>query len=386
MHALTPVLQPYDWGDAHTIPSMLGMPSSTAPVAEAWWGAHPVYPATIDGGEQGLDALIADDPMGALGPEIAEKHGHCLPYLLKILAIKKPLSLQVHPSREHAVAGYERENGLGIPVMDPQRTFRDDNHKPEMVVALTPTVVLTGFRPVEELRADLALLDADGARVLEGVLDDADDDEDAISEYVDACLRGIQPMPVLVSLKAAVAAGRGSDAMHTAADALDAHPGDPGVLVALAMNVVRLEPGEASFTGDGIVHSYQSGVALEIMANSDNVVRAGLTPKHIDLGQLLFLAQTRPTAPQVPTIEVDGPVTKFTTAADEFALALLRRGAFASQPGPRIVLALEGTTTVVAGGRVAILAAGESVFIGYSEGPAAVETAGLAAIATIPRG
>ncbi len=387
MRALTPALQNYDWGDTEMIPLMLGTPATGEPVAEAWWGAHPNSPAMAsdDEGSQGRDGVSAPDPVAALGPEVAAAFDGRLPYLLKVLAIAKPLSLQVHPNPEQAAAGFAREEDLGIARNVPERTFKDASAKPELVVALTPMVVLTGFRPVEELRADLALLDDGGARVLEGVLDDADDDEDAISEYVDTCLRGLHAMPVLVSLKAAVAAGRGSDAMHAAADALDAHPGDAGALVALAMNVVRLQPGEASFTGAGIVHSYQSGLGLEIMANSDNVVRAGLTSKPIDLGQLLYLAHTEPSAPDLPDVDIEGPVTHFATLTEDFSLSFLRKGAIVAQPGPRIVLALEGTTTVVAAGRTAILGAGESVFIAHSEGSAAIETAGLAAVASVPR-
>ncbi|WNM24966.1 mannose-6-phosphate isomerase, class I [Demequina capsici] len=387
MYALTPALQPYDWGDAETIPHMLGTPVTGEPVAEAWWGAHTSAPAIATGSEgvsRGLDEVIAEDPVRALGPEVAQAYGGVLPFLLKVLAIRKPLSLQVHPHADQAAAGFAREQELGVPLDAAARLFKDPRPKPELVVALTPLVVLTGFRPVAALRADLAFMDADGARVLEGVLDDADDDDDAISEYIDTCLRGIQPMPVLVSMKAAVAAGHGSASMHIAADALDAHPGDAGALVALAMNAVTLAPGEAAYTGAGIVHSYQRGVGLEIMANSDNVIRAGLTHKPMDLGQLLYLAHTSPSDPVLPAVDVEGAVTRFSTLAPEFALSLLRRGAIVAPPGPRIVLAVEGTTTVVAGGRTAVLAAGEAVFIAHAEGSAAIETGGMTAVASTP--
>ncbi|WP_159448465.1 mannose-6-phosphate isomerase, class I [Demequina sp. NBRC 110052] len=387
MYALTPALQTYDWGDATAIPRLLGTEPPGGPVAEAWWGAHPAAPAVAtarDGASLPLDALIAKDPVGALGADVAERFDGRLPYLLKVLAIAKPLSLQVHPSEDQARRGFDEDERLGLPIDDPARTYRDPNHKPEMILAVTPMTVLSGFRPVAELVADLALMDADGARVLEGVLGDADDEADAISEYIDACLRGIVTMPVLTSLKAAVAAGRGSDAMHAAANALDAHPGDPGALVVLAMNVVTLEPGDAVFTADGVVHSYQSGVGVEIMANSDNVIRAGLTSKPIDVGRLLYLANAEPEPPEVPRESTEGPVRTLRVPADEFALAVVSDGDTALPRGPRMVLAIDGEATLVAGGESRTLRTGEAAFVPASDGPLAVTVRGLATLAWVP--
>jgi mannose-6-phosphate isomerase len=201
MYTVRPALLPYVWGTSDDIPDLLGLEPTGAPVAEAWWGDHPLAPATcvMDGVEVGLDQVVATDPVSALGPDLAEAYEGRLPYLLKILAIGSPLSIQVHPSVSEAHAGFAREDAAGIPVESPERTYRDRNHKPEMLVALTPMVVLAGFRPAGEIRRDLERLDHPAALELAGLFGARVDDGLAIARYVRRCL-GMTDAQGLVSM------------------------------------------------------------------------------------------------------------------------------------------------------------------------------------------
>lgn len=387
MHALRPALQSYDWGSPTLLPAFLGVPPTGRPVAEAWWGTHAAGPAicTVEGREVPLDEFIAADPQGTLGPDIARVFEGKLPFLLKVLAIETPLSIQVHPSIEEARVGFAREEASGIPRDSAIRVFKDENHKPEMVVALSPMLLLAGFRPAALTRRDVMRLKHPDAPRLASALEGADQGA-AIAEYVELALTGVDT-PALVSEVVRVADEPGAGpSLLAAAAAAEHYPADGGVLVALAMNVVNLEPGEACFTPDGIVHSYQRGLGLEIMANSDNVIRAGLTPKHIDLDTLFEVANMAPSAPVRPDAERDEDATMLWPKAEEFLLTLVKRGPSTFLAHPRIVLALEGTTMVASDEETRELAAGEAVFVPFSDGDIAVATSGLAAVAGAPLG
>ena len=387
MYTVRPALLPYVWGTSDDIPDLLGMEPTGAPVAEAWWGDHPLAPATcvVDGVEVGLDQVVATDPVSALGPDLAEAYEGRLPYLLKILAIGSPLSIQVHPSASEAHAGFAREDAAGTPVDSPERTYRDRNHKPEMLVALTPMVVLAGFRPAGEIRRDLERLDHPAALELAGLLGDDVDDGVAIARYVRRCLGMTEPQGIVGALARAASETGAGGTLRVAGSAAALFPAEGGALVALAMNRVDLEPGEACFTPDGLVHSYQSGVGLEIMANSDNVVRAGLTVKHLDVDELLAVASTTPAAPTRPQSTTSDGAETLRPGADEFVLSLLRNGHATFVPAPRIVLAIEGETRLkVSGSDARTLSRGEAAFVPFSDGDLAVTSSGLAVVAGCP--
>ncbi len=387
MYSVRPALQRYAWGTPGDIPELLGLAPTGGPVAEAWWGVHPVAPAQcmVDGVEVGLDRLIAADPDSALGPDLAREYEGRLPFLLKVLAIGSPLSIQAHPSVRAAAAGFAREDAAGIPIDSPRRTYRDRNHKPELLVALTPMVVLSGFRRASEIRRDIERLEHPEAPGLAALLVAKDDEGEAIASFVRRCLEGADA-PGLVAAVVRSASEEGAHGSLLAAAAAAAYyPADGGVLVALAMNRLDLEPGEASFTPDGIVHSYQSGVGLEIMANSDNVVRAGLTPKHVDIDELLAVASTVPAPPVRPGATRVGGADAFPESAKEFALSLVRKGVGNFPAGPRIVLVIEGEATVsTERGGERMLARGEAVFAPFADGHLAVAARGLVAVAGCP--
>jgi mannose-6-phosphate isomerase len=387
MYSVRPALQPYAWGTPGDIPEFLGLAPQGGPVAEAWWGDHPVAPARcmVDGVEVGLDRLIAADPYSALGPDLARAYEGRLPFLLKVLAIGSPLSIQVHPSVRAAAAGFAREGAAAIPIDSPNRTYRDRNHKPELLVALTPMVVLAGFRPADEIRRDIERLEHPEAPGLAALLAARGDEGKAIASFVRRCLGGADAPGLVAAVVRSASQVGASGSLLAAAAAASRYPTDGGVLVALAMNRLDLEPGEACFTPDGIVHSYQSGVGLEIMANSDNVVRAGLTPKHIEIDELLAVASTVPAPPVRPRANRVGDAETFHESADEFALSLVRKGVGNFPAGPRIALVLEGEATVSTerGGEWR-LARGEAAFVPFADGRLTVVAQGLAAVAGCP--
>ncbi len=327
--ALTPAVQRFDWGAPDDLPRLLGIEADGGPYAEAWWGAHPLVPSGTDEGP--LDAVIARDPVGTLGVEVAQNFGR-LPYLLKVLSIARPLSIQVHPTAQIAEAGFAEEEARGVARDDRARTFKDAFHKPELVVAMTPMEILAGFRPAADLGRDIASLDSAGAAALGEALATG-----GLAAYVAAALDDghLDAVAELASLPPTAVGSLGAARL-----AAQRYPTDPGVLVVLAMNAISLAPGESVFTPAGIVHCYMGGMGLEIMANSDNVVRAGLTSKPINTVLLRRIALLEHTPPAHPVVSESGAVRHFHTEAEEFSLDLVEGGTATIADGPRIVLAL----------------------------------------------
>lgn len=357
-----PRLKAFAWGQTDSIPRMLGLGAVEGPVAEAWFGAHESAPSPLHGGGD-LATHIAAHP----GETVGDEH---LPYLLKILAIASPLSIQVHPTSEQARAGFDEEEDHRIALDDPKRVFRDPRHKPEMIVAITPVRALVGFRDAGELERDLHSLGADDlADLVRG--------SDSLLDYVIAVLdrgAGKDALDRLAHLP------DGDSAKALAGRAARAFPGDPGALVALAMNPVILAPGQACYVPPRVIHSYQSGIGVEIMANSDNVVRGGLTPKAMDVALLEDILDAQPRPADRPYMEVSGPATTYTVPADEFALIRLEHGETSVPASARILLALDETTVTTASGSET-LEAGEAAFIPLADGVVTIATEGVAFVA-----
>lgn len=370
--ALTPALQRYDWGSTQGIPDLLGLATDGGPYAEAWWGAHSSAPSLTASGP--LDALIAADPEGTLGAIVARDYGK-LPYLLKFLSIAKPLSIQVHPTLERARSGFAAEEDAGVAITDSERIYKDASHKPEMLFAVTDMTVLSGFRPAAELMSDLERLGED-ASILRDALRTG-----GIAGYVTAALTGDHAI-VLNKLARGLTGGGAS--AHIASEALAHFENDAGALVALAMNALTLKPGEALYTPSGTVHCYIRGDGMEIMANSDNVVRAGLTHKPINANLLRELAVLSPAAPVVPDEAIIGSARRLSTDAAEFEFVVVSNGVFDAESGPRIVLALDGEARLKTAHDVTILGRGDSVFVADSEGPVHIEANGVVVIASVP--
>ena len=390
MELLRGAIRTYAWGSRTAIAEFTGRPVPAAhPEAELWLGAHPQDPARVetDQGDVSLLETLVADPDGQLGPAARSRFGDALPFLVKVLAADEPLSLQTHPSRQQAVEGYLREEKLGIPVTSPVRNYRDASHKPELLIALQPFEALAGFRPV---RLTVELLRALGVAELDPYVDLLNDQSDADGLRALFTTWITAPQPDIDVLVPAVLDGAinyiTSGATRFAAEARtvlelgESYPGDAGVLASLLLNRITLAPGQAIFLPAGNLHTYLRGVALEVMANSDNVLRGGLTPKHVDVPELLRVLDFAPTieAQLRPPTHRDGISLVFDTPADEFAASVLTLDgehlghevdAPARHDGPQILLCIEGATSVHGKSKTLLLNRGMAAWVGADDGP-----------------
>ncbi|MCA2215571.1 mannose-6-phosphate isomerase, class I [Jidongwangia harbinensis] len=388
VYPLTGVIRPYAWGSRTSLARLQGRPAPTAePEAELWLGAHPGDPSTVPGpaGPVALDTLIADDPKGQLGPDLAAEYGTRLPYLMKVLAADAPLSLQAHPDAEYARTAYAAQQADP----DAPRNYTDAYHKPEMLVALTPFAALCGFRAPEVSAAALDALDVPrlapvvaalragttGLRdAVEQLLTWPEDDRPALLDEVVRSARRT-PAPDLA----------------LAADLGTRYPTDPGVLVALLLNHVQLQPGEAIWMPAGNLHAYLQGTGVEIMAASDNVLRGGLTPKRVDVGELLRVLRFEVLHdPVLPATDLAPGVVTWQVPAREFVLYRIRLDGtrppvVVPAAGPRIVLGVEGEVFVgEAHGIPAGVTAGTAAFAPADAGPVTVAGVGEVFVAAVP--
>ncbi|MEU2427909.1 mannose-6-phosphate isomerase, class I [Streptomyces sp. NPDC007861] len=382
MDRLSNTVRPYAWGSTTLIPELLGTAPTGEPQAEMWMGAHPGAPSGTDRGA--LHHLIAADPVGELGADSAGKFGPRLPFLLKLLAAGAPLSLQVHPDLAQAKEGYAAEEHAGIPIDAPHRNYKDDNHKPELVCALTPFDGLCGFRAPVEAADFLDGLGIDSLKPYADLLH-AHPEEAALREVLTALLGADREEMAHTVTEAAAAAERLGGAYAPYAAIAHHFPGDPGVIAAMLLNHVRLQPGEALFLGAGVPHAYLGGLGVEIMANSDNVLRCGLTPKHVDVPELLRIVRFEASDPGVlrPEASPSGEEV-YETPIDEFRLSRYVRAEGAAPtdvtaPTPQILLATAGRPKASGPTGEFTLAPGESVFV-----PAG-ETAELSGTGTVFR-
>lgn len=285
---LEPSLRSYAWGDTAFIRALLGRPPSDTPCAEAWFGAHPVAPSGVVGHAEGYDTLIAADPRGVLGPRVYDAHGE-LPFLLKLLSAARPLSVQVHPNARRAAEGFAEEEAAGVPLDAHHRRFKDPHHKPELVVALTPFGALCGFRPAPERAAALA-----AAPELADLIAPTDGSPQALHDALERYYAADDAV-VSAALRRWIDRLRRSDPTADSDDGwvLRVHEAtgtdapDRGLPFVILLHRLRLEPRQALFLPAGVPHAYLGGAAVELMANSDNVLRAGLTQKHVDPQTLL---------------------------------------------------------------------------------------------------
>jgi mannose-6-phosphate isomerase len=385
-------IRDYAWGSRTALAALLGHEPTGRPEAELWIGAHAGDPSRLSDGRR-LDDEIRERPVPVLGEDVVDGFGGRLPFLMKVIAIDQVLSLQVHPSADRARIGHAREESAGIPVDAPHRSYRDPWHKPEMVLALTPFETLVGFRDVRRSAALLRLLGTPWADATADRLEGGDPAERLRAVVAETLgLPGPEVAALVAELTAT--AGRARDAapedvrvFEILGQLAGRYPDDPAVLVALLLNDVVLEPGDALYVAPGVVHAHGSGLGLEIMAASDNVLRAGLTPKHRDVEELLAVTDFTPGPPPICTPGETGPAfARFGTAAAEFELVVGRPPLPAlPDAGPRILLALDADVEVVAGGRTLRVPRGRSVFVEHDDGPVTVTGAAWVAIGAVPK-
>ncbi|HWD62147.1 MAG TPA: mannose-6-phosphate isomerase, class I [Humibacter sp.] len=398
----------YAWGSLHGIADLLGREASGKPEAELWLGAHPGSPSVLVdpvGEATTLAALISDDPGTTLGHEWldferddeeraeaiergsldapavggAERAPH-LGYLLKVLSAAAPLSIQAHPSSEQALAGFDRENALGVPLDSPERNYKDPFHKPELIYPVTPFDALCGFRSVS---ASLATIDKlivvgraealprDEIEVLRGILASGDDEESALRAGVGLLLGGGEAAEEIVQQATEIAASSSGIALpefDVVRLLADAYPGDPGVVLALLLNRVALKPGEVLYLPAGNIHAYLSGTGIELMAASDNVLRGGLTPKHIDVPELLRVLDFAPVSVPLLAPSRVGAVELFEPDVPDFRLAHVTADASLEPSGPAIVLCTAGSASVRGALGDIELERGQACFITPDEG------------------
>jgi mannose-6-phosphate isomerase len=371
VYALEGVIRPYAWGSRTEIPALLGIPPTGAPAAELWYGAHPGDPSRV--GDSTLDKLIAAEPERLLGSSVVQKLGPQLPFILKVLAAETALSIQVHPNLEQARAGYAAEDARGLPRDAPQRNYKDANHKPELLCALTEFDALCGFRPVG---ATLRLLDVLGLTWLRDVLAG-----DGLRAAFTALVSLDEPVLLVEAVVARLPRLAGTE-WASLGDALTRvaqdFPGDVGIAEALLLNFVRLAPGEAIFLAAGNVHCYLSGMGIEIMANSDNVLRCGFTRKHVDVPELLRITDFAELAePRWPV--VDGG---FHVPVPDFALSVVDGAATLTDPVPRIVLPIDAGARIDAGTAAVELDRGRAAFVAADEAAVTVRGTGCIFVAS----
>lgn len=367
MQLLRGAIRTYAWGSRTAIPEFTGRPSPAAhPEAELWLGAHPGDPALLESPESGagttslLDAIGAD-PEAQLGAAVRDEFGDRLPFLVKVLAADEPLSLQAHPSARQAAEGYQREQQRGVPINSAVRNYRDPNHKPELLMALSDFHALAGFRPADRSVALMRALDVAELQPYIALLGGAAG-ADGLRAVFTTWITLPQPdLDVLIPavLDAAVSYIR-SGGREFAAEARtvlelgERYPGDAGVLAALLLNRISLAPGQGIYLPAGNLHSYLHGVGMEVMANSDNVLRGGLTPKHVDVPELLRVLDFTPAVDvRVGTRRV-GIETIYETPAVEFAASVLALtgddlghevDAPSRHDGPQILVCTQGSVT-----------------------------------------
>lgn len=387
-------VRPYAWGSRTAISTLLGEAApSNEPQAELWVGAHPGDSSVLvqSAGDQPLLHVVAEDPAGVLGVEVAREFDGTFPFLLKLLAADAPLSLQAHPTMAQARAGFDAEDAAGVPVDAPFRNYKDRSHKPELMYALTDFEALCGFRPTA---TTVRLLDELDAPVLGDVRSALVErpGEPGLREVVTSLLAADRTdlAPVVDAVAAACRARATGAAALTpefaaefrmAARLAEFHPGDPGVLIALLMNRIDLAPGEAVFLPAGNMHAYLSGFGVEIMASSDNVLRGGLTTKHVDVAELSAVVSFAPDDPLlIPGVPVAPGEVAFRAPVPEFLLSRVRVdqvGRVLEHTGPQILLVTEGTLTFTDAQGVELMAGpGRSVFLPARQGPVRVHGTG----------
>ena len=385
MQKLINSVQNYAWGSKTALTDLYGIANpNNLPMAELWMGAHPKSSSKIEdasGQARSLRDVIDADKAALLGDKVAQRFGE-LPFLFKVLCADQPLSIQVHPNKQASEIGFAKENAAGIPLDAAERNYKDPNHKPELVFALTPFLAMNAFREFSEIISLLQPV-AGAHNAIAHFLENPN--AEALSQLFASLLnmQGEEKSHALAVLKAALESQQG-EPWETIRLIAQFYPDDSGLFSPLLLNVVKLNPGEAMFLFAETPHAYLQGVALEVMANSDNVLRAGLTPKYIDIPELVANVkfEAKPagellTQPQRHGAELDFPIP-----VEDFAFSLHDLSTEASdlaQASAAIVFCVDGEAVLRKGDQSLTLKPGESAFVAANESPVQVSGHGRVA-------
>lgn len=382
MQKLINSVQNYAWGSKTALTELYGMANPEGlPMAELWMGAHPKSSSKITdshGVVQSLRDVIDADKTTLLGANVATRFGE-LPYLFKVLCAAQPLSIQVHPSKKAAEVGFAKENAAGIPLDAAERNYKDPNHKPELVFALTPFLAMNAFREFAEIASLLQPVADANPAIGEFIAQPT-------SERLSALFAGLLNMQgdekahALNVLRAALENQQGPawDAIRLIAEF---YPDDSGLFSPLLLNIVQLNPGEAMFLYAETPHAYLSGTGLEVMANSDNVLRAGLTPKYIDIPELVANVKftAKPANELLTQPAQHGEALEFPIPVEDFAFslhALSASEATLTQDGAAILFCVDGESVLSKNDQRLVLKPGESAFVAANESPVQVSGSG----------
>lgn len=387
MQKLINSVQNYAWGSKTALTELYGIANpSQQPMAELWMGAHPKSSSRIEGADGkavSLRDVIEHDKATLLGESVAKRFGE-LPFLFKVLCAAQPLSIQVHPNKHNSEIGFAKENAAGIPMDAAERNYKDPNHKPELVFALTPFLAMNAFREFSEIVSLLQPVSGAHTAIAHFL---QEPNAERLSQLFASLLnmQGDEKSRALAVLKAALNSQQG-EPWQTIRVISEFYPDDSGLFSPLLLNVVKLNPSEAMFLFAETPHAYLQGVALEVMANSDNVLRAGLTPKYIDIPELVanvkFVAKP---ADQLLTTPVKhGTELDFPIPVEDFAFSLHDLSAqetAISQQSAAILFCVEGEAVLSKGEQRLVLKPGESAFIGADESP--VNASGVGRLARV---
>ena len=368
----------YAWGSSDGLSRVLSLPNpSGGPLAELWMGAHPKAPSLVlmPEGPRRLDELIKADPLGTLGAPCMAHFGPALPFLFKALSAAKPLSIQVHPAKRKAERGYEKERESGILDDAENRNYKDPNHKPELSVALTSFEALCGFRPIDKIIEAMKILAPEDHRRFFGRLEKAPGRIELSVFFYSLMTQPLEERRTMVEgtarrIEAQIETGRVPEAEIAAwrwvRKLAALWPGDIGALSPLIFNYLTLEPGQAIFIAPAEPHAYLAGTALEIMANSDNVIRGALTEKHIDVPEFISVLSFQSGKPPLlaPVMGEDEEEV-FPCPVADFSLARIgvTKPSTRKVEGPEILLCGEGQVEIESEGGKLVLARGESAFV-----------------------
>lgn len=382
MQKLINSVQNYAWGSHSALTDLYGIANpQNLPMAELWMGAHPKSSSKVQdasGNERSLREIIDADKASLLGESVAARFGE-LPFLFKVLCAAQPLSIQVHPNKKASEEGFARENAAGIPLDAVERNYKDPNHKPELVFALTPFLAMNAFREFSEIVSLLQPV-AGAHTAIAHFLQQPD--EDRLKQLFASllALEGEEKSRALAILKSAIDTQEG-EPWQTIRLISEFYPDDSGLFSPLLLNVVKLNPGEAMFLFAETPHAYLQGVALEVMANSDNVLRAGLTPKYIDIPELVanvkFVA--KPAAELLTQPVKNGQQLDFPIPVDDFAFSLhdlSNQENLITQHSAAILFCVEGEAVLRKDKQQLVLKPGESAFISNAESTVAVSGTG----------
>ena len=380
-------VQNYAWGSTDALTNLYGIANPEGkPMAELWMGAHPKSSSYVkgnDGQEIALRSQISANLEQELGAKVAARFGE-LPFLFKVLCADQPLSIQVHPSKRAAECGFAKENAAGIPIDAAERNYKDANHKPELVYALTPFQAMNGFRELREIVSLLQPVSGANPHIAEFLTHpDVEHLRTLFASLLS--LEGEAKSLALAVLKSALNNQKGQP-WDTIRSISEFYPDDSGLFSPLLLNVITLKPGEGMFLYAETPHAYLNGVALEVMANSDNVLRAGLTPKYIDIAELLDnLKFTAKPAGELLTSPVEkGAELSFPIPVEDFAFSihsLSPEPQTLAQNSAAIIFCIEGQTVLEKGEETLVLKPGESGYLSASESP--VEVSGNGRIARV---